>query len=138
MAFLLQRTNLRTKCVSCLVKKYQCHRSAKRGFASEGFGGRAPADATPETSFRTLCIHGGQQVCSWCYLALFSISRNLKPRIHTNTRILQPDPVTGSRVPAIHQNTGFVFRDSDDAAAKFNLAGEILQLFGAFVIRLNA
>jgi len=75
-----------------------------RCFSSEAFGGRAPADATPDTSFGTLCIHGGQQ----------------------------PDPITGSRVPAIHQNTGFVFRDSDDAAAKFNLAA-----FGPIYTRIG-
>ena len=66
------------------------------------------------------------------------MSKNPKNQEFTKTQKLklQPDPVTGSRVPAIHQNTGFVFRDSDDAAAKFNLAGENSldgHLFATFV-----
>lgn len=34
----------------------------------------------------------------------------------------EPDKGHGGRVPSICQNTGFVFKDTDDAAAKFNLA----------------
>lgn len=33
-----------------------------------------------------------------------------------------PDPSHGSRIPTICQNTGFVFKNTEDAAAKFNLA----------------
>ncbi|HCI45695.1 MAG TPA: bifunctional O-acetylhomoserine aminocarboxypropyltransferase/cysteine synthase, partial [Rhodospirillaceae bacterium] len=32
-----------------------------------------------------------------------------------------PDPATGARVTPIVQSTAFVFEDSDDAAALFNL-----------------
>ncbi len=48
-----------------------------------------------------------------------------------NTRALHagqhPDPVTGSRAVPIHQTTSYVFRDTDHAAALFNLerAGHI-------------
>ncbi|MBF0276515.1 MAG: O-acetylhomoserine aminocarboxypropyltransferase [SAR324 cluster bacterium] len=42
-----------------------------------------------------------------------------------NTRALhagqRPDPVTGSRAVPIHQTTSYVFRDTDHAAALFNL-----------------
>jgi O-acetylhomoserine (thiol)-lyase len=68
------------------------------------FGGRLPEDATPEKSFSTMCLYAGQE----------------------------PDPATGSRVQSIHQNTGFVFRDTDDAAAKFNL-----EAFGPIYTRLG-
>jgi len=34
----------------------------------------------------------------------------------------EPDPVTGARCVPISMSTGFVFKDTDDAAAKFNLA----------------
>jgi O-acetylhomoserine (thiol)-lyase len=44
----------------------------------------------------------------------------------------QPDPTTGSRVPPIVQNTGFVFKDAEDAAAKFNLAA-----FGPIYTRIT-
>merc|ERR1719387_2211332 len=44
----------------------------------------------------------------------------------------QPDPTTGSRVVPIVQNTGFVFKDAADAAAKFNL-----QAFGPIYTRIT-
>jgi O-acetylhomoserine (thiol)-lyase len=44
----------------------------------------------------------------------------------------QPDPTTGSRVPAIHQNTGFVFKGTPDAAAKFSLSA-----FGPIYTRIG-
>jgi O-acetylhomoserine/O-acetylserine sulfhydrylase-like pyridoxal-dependent enzyme len=44
----------------------------------------------------------------------------------------QPDPTTGSRVQPIVQNTGFVFKDAEDAAAKFNLAA-----FGPIYTRIT-
>jgi len=50
--------------------------------------------APADSRFETLCVLGGQQ----------------------------PDPVSGSRVQPIVQNTGFVFKNTDDAASKFNLA----------------
>jgi len=58
-----------------------------------GYKGRCPAGMTPKDNFSTMCIYAGQE----------------------------PDPTTGSRVPAICQNTGFVFKNTDDAAAKFAL-----------------
>jgi len=61
--------------------------------APKEFGGRMPAGATPADNFATMCLYAGQA----------------------------PDPNTGSRVCAIHQNTGFVFKDTDDAASKFAL-----------------
>mmetsp|Transcript_85796 Transcript_85796/g.151398 ORF Transcript_85796/g.151398 Transcript_85796/m.151398 type:complete len:480 (-) Transcript_85796:178-1617(-) len=54
--------------------------------------------------FSTACIHAGQQ----------------------------PDPNTGARVPPIHMSTAFVFKDTDDAAAKFNLAA-----FGPIYTRIT-
>ncbi len=39
-------------------------------------------------------------------------------QIHAGAR---PDPATGARQTPIHQNTGYVFRDADHAAALFNL-----------------
>merc|ERR1740139_1501572 len=68
------------------------------------FGGRLPAGATPKDNFATMCLYAGQE----------------------------PDPVTGSRVPAIHQNTGYVFRDTTDAAAKFSLSA-----FGPIYTRIG-
>ena len=44
----------------------------------------------------------------------------------------EPDAATGSRIPPIYQNTGFVFKDSDDAAAKFSLSA-----FGPIYTRLG-
>jgi len=43
-----------------------------------------------------------------------------------------PDPTTGSRTVPICQNTGFVFKDTTDAAAKFGL-----QTFGPIYSRLH-
>eukprot|EP00929_Paragymnodinium_shiwhaense_P011591 TRINITY_DN11753_c0_g1_i1.p1 TRINITY_DN11753_c0_g1~~TRINITY_DN11753_c0_g1_i1.p1 ORF type:complete len:465 (-),score=142.11 TRINITY_DN11753_c0_g1_i1:461-1855(-) len=68
------------------------------------FGGRLPENATPKDNFDTMCIYAGQE----------------------------PDPVTGSRVAAIHQNTGFVFKDTSDAAAKFSLSA-----FGPIYTRIG-
>uniref|UniRef100_A0A7S4LN86 O-acetylhomoserine aminocarboxypropyltransferase n=1 Tax=Oxyrrhis marina TaxID=2969 RepID=A0A7S4LN86_OXYMA len=44
----------------------------------------------------------------------------------------QPDPSSGARVPPIVQNTGYVFKGTDDAADKFNLAA-----FGPIYSRLG-
>lgn len=44
----------------------------------------------------------------------------------------QPDPITGARVPPITTSTGFVFKNTDDAAAKFNLAA-----FGPIYTRIG-
>jgi len=68
------------------------------------FKGRCPAGTTPANDFATLCLYAGQE----------------------------PDAVYGSRVPAIHQNTGFVFKNTDDAAKKFAL-GE----FGPIYTRIG-
>merc|ERR1719440_403585 len=68
------------------------------------FGGRLPAGATPAGNFSTMCLYAGQQ----------------------------PDPNSGSRVQAIHQNTGFVFKNTEDAAAKFGL-----QAFGPIYTRIG-
>jgi O-acetylhomoserine (thiol)-lyase len=68
------------------------------------FGGRLPENASPAQNFSTMCIYAGQE----------------------------PDPISGSRVAAIHQNTGFVFKDTDDAAAKFNL-----EAFGPIYARIG-
>lgn len=68
------------------------------------FGGRLPDKATPATSFTTMCLYAGQE----------------------------PDPTTGTRVTPIHQNTGFVFKNTDDAAAKF-----ALQEFGPIYTRIG-
>jgi len=43
-----------------------------------------------------------------------------------------PDATTGARIPPIVQNTGFVFKDAEDAAAKFNLAA-----FGPIYTRIT-
>src|SRR6187399_2514875 len=40
-------------------------------------------------------------------------------QVHAGT---QPDPTTGARAIPIHQTTSFVFRDTDHAAALFDLA----------------
>jgi len=72
--------------------------------ADQEFGGRCPAGATPQDNFSTMCLYAGQQ----------------------------PDPTTGSRVPAIHQNTGFVFKNTEDAAAKFGLSA-----FGPIYTRIG-
>jgi O-acetylhomoserine (thiol)-lyase len=73
--------------------------------AAEGeFGGRCPAGATPANSFATLSIYAGQS----------------------------PDPQSGSRICPIHQNTGFVFKNTEDAAAKFGL-----QAFGPIYTRIG-
>eukprot|EP00928_Gymnodinium_smaydae_P082021 TRINITY_DN65453_c0_g1_i1.p1 TRINITY_DN65453_c0_g1~~TRINITY_DN65453_c0_g1_i1.p1 ORF type:complete len:475 (-),score=139.20 TRINITY_DN65453_c0_g1_i1:196-1548(-) len=44
----------------------------------------------------------------------------------------EPDPTTGARTVPITMSTGFVFRDSDDAAAKF-----ALQAFGPIYTRIT-
>jgi len=62
------------------------------------------ARAPASAGFETLCVLGGQE----------------------------PDPVSGARVQPIVQNTGFVFKDTDDAAAKFNLAA-----FGPIYTRIG-
>jgi len=72
--------------------------------AEDEFGGRLPEGATPRDNFSTMCLYAGQQ----------------------------PDPTTGSRVQAIHQNTGFVFRNSKDAADKFSLSA-----FGPIYTRIG-
>lgn len=75
-----------------------CRCLALRSFSSADgkgeFGGRLPAGATPKDNFATMCLYAGQQ----------------------------PDPSSGSRVQPICQNTAFVFKDTEDAAAKFGLA----------------
>merc|ERR550514_745133 len=71
---------------------------------AQEFKGRLPAGANPRENFSTMCLYAGQQ----------------------------PDPVTGSRVPAIHQNTGFVFKNTTDAAAKFSLSA-----FGPIYTRIG-
>lgn len=68
------------------------------------FGGRLPAGATPKNNFSTMCLYAGQE----------------------------PDPINGSRVMPIYQNTGFVFKNTDDAAAKFSLSA-----FGPIYSRLG-
>merc|ERR1719407_135590 len=68
------------------------------------YGGRLPAGASPKDNFATMCLYAGQQ----------------------------PDPVTGSRVAAIHQNTGFVFKGTADAAEKFSLSA-----FGPIYTRIG-
>jgi len=68
------------------------------------FGGRCPEGATPASNFATMCLYAGQE----------------------------PDPVTGARVMPIHQSTGFVFKDTKDAAAKF-----ALQAFGPIYSRIT-
>jgi O-acetylhomoserine (thiol)-lyase len=68
------------------------------------FGGRCPDGATPADNFATMCLYAGQE----------------------------PDPVTGARVPPIHQSTAFVFKDTKDAAAKFALSA-----FGPIYTRLG-
>lgn len=80
------------------------HRVA-RHFSSDGeFKGRLPPSATPKDNFATMCLYAGQE----------------------------PDPVTGARVAPIHQNTGFVFKDTTDAAAKFSLSA-----FGSIYTRIT-
>merc|ERR1719230_526337 len=44
----------------------------------------------------------------------------------------EPDPTTGARTTPITMSTGFVFQDSDDAAAKF-----ALQAFGPIYSRIT-
>merc|ERR1719460_2571595 len=44
----------------------------------------------------------------------------------------EPDPVSGARTTPITMSTGFVFQDSDDAAAKF-----ALQAFGPIYTRIT-
>eukprot|EP01062_Namystynia_karyoxenos_P000982 TRINITY_DN1034_c0_g1_i8.p1 TRINITY_DN1034_c0_g1~~TRINITY_DN1034_c0_g1_i8.p1 ORF type:complete len:851 (+),score=355.15 TRINITY_DN1034_c0_g1_i8:66-2555(+) len=72
--------------------------------APAGFRARCPPTATPKDSFSTLAVLGGQE----------------------------PDGLTGSRIQPIVQNTGFVFKDTADAAAKFNLAA-----FGPIYTRIG-
>jgi O-acetylhomoserine (thiol)-lyase len=55
--------------------------------------GAGPADAMSANRFDTLALHAGAA----------------------------PDPATGARVTPIYQSTAFVFRDSDHAAALFNM-----------------
>jgi len=71
---------------------------------SSGFKARCPPNAKPADSFGTMCLYAGQE----------------------------PDPSFGSRVPAIHMNTGFVFKDTDDAASKF-----ALKAFGPVYARIT-
>jgi len=63
-----------------------------------------PAGTNAKDNFSTMCLYAGQV----------------------------PDPVTGSRVPPIHQNTGFVFKNTEDAAAKFSLSA-----FGPIYTRIG-
>lgn len=63
-----------------------------------------PAGANPKDNFSTMCLYAGQK----------------------------PDPNTGSRIQPIHQNTGFVFKNTDDAAAKFALSA-----FGPIYTRIG-
>jgi len=63
-----------------------------------------PANANPVDNFSTMCLYAGQE----------------------------PDPTTGSRVAAIHMNTGFVFKNTEDAAAKFSLSA-----FGPIYTRIG-
>jgi len=72
--------------------------------SEEEYGGRLPAGSTPKDNFATMCLYAGQQ----------------------------PDPVTGSRICAIHQNTGFVFKNTEDAAEKFSLSA-----FGPIYTRIG-
>jgi len=72
--------------------------------AENEFGGRLPAGATPKDNFSTMCLYAGQS----------------------------PDPNTGARIAPIQQNTGFVFKNSDDAAAKFSLSA-----FGPIYTRIG-
>jgi len=72
--------------------------------SEEEFGGRLPEGANPNDNFSTMCLYAGQE----------------------------PDPTTGSRVAAIHQNTGFVFKGTSDAAAKFSLSA-----FGPIYTRIG-
>jgi len=71
--------------------------------ADADFKGACPVGATPADNFATMCLYSGQKV----------------------------DP-TGSRVQPICQNTGFVFKGTDDAAAKFGL-----QAFGPIYSRIG-
>jgi O-acetylhomoserine (thiol)-lyase len=66
--------------------------------------GNFKASCPADAGFATRCILGGQKV----------------------------DPSTGSRVMPIYQNTGFNFKDSSDAAAKF-----ALQTFGPIYSRIT-
>jgi len=72
--------------------------------AAAEFGGVMPAGASPKDNFSTMCLYAGQKA----------------------------DPTTGSRVGAIHQNTGFVFKNTEDAAAKFSLSA-----FGPIYTRIG-
>jgi len=63
-----------------------------------------PANANPVDNFSTMCLYAGQE----------------------------PDPTTGSRVAAVHMNTGFVFKNTEDAAAKFSLSA-----FGPIYTRIG-
>jgi len=71
---------------------------------ADQFGGRCPEGATPANNFATMCLYAGQE----------------------------PDPISGARVQPICQNTGFVFKNSADAAAKF-----ALQAFGPIYTRIG-
>lgn len=71
---------------------------------ADEFGGALPDGMTPEKNFSTMCLYAGQK----------------------------PDPTTGSRIQSIHQNTGFVFKNTDDAAAKFSLSA-----FGPIYTRIG-
>merc|ERR1719265_1514734 len=72
--------------------------------AEPAFRGRLPVGANPKENFSTMCLYAGQE----------------------------PDPNSGSRVTPICQNTGFVFKNTADAAAKFNLAA-----FGPIYTRIG-
>ena len=61
--------------------------------ATETFAGPGPADVMSANRFDTLALHAGAA----------------------------PDPATGARATPIYQSTAFVFRDTDHAAALFNM-----------------
>merc|ERR1719329_1512861 len=72
--------------------------------SERGFGAQLPPGASPEKDFQTMCLYAGQS----------------------------PDPTTGARVKSIEMNTGFMFKSTDDAAAKFGLSA-----FGPIYTRLG-
>lgn len=76
-----------------------------RAFSDEkGFRGALPEGSTPEKNFGTMCLYAGNP----------------------------PDPATGARTTPINMSTGFVFKDSEDAASKF-----MLQAFGPIYTRIG-
>ncbi|GAB5366315.1 hypothetical protein AAMO2058_001133500 [Amorphochlora amoebiformis] len=77
----------------------------RRYFSDEKeFRARCPEGVTPADNFGTMALHAGQE----------------------------PDPIHGSRVPPIYMNTGFIFKDAQDAASKF-----ALQAFGPIYTRIG-